>query len=84
VLPAVRRLNDARGGERMPSLTGSVVGAALVVAVAIAVFLFLRTFWCWYWKISRAIALLESIDESLKQLPAVRRYDHQGQRAAKA
>lgn len=54
----------------------------VTLIVFVGLFLLLREFWCWYWKINRAIALLESIDESLKQLPAVRRYDHQGQRIA--
>jgi hypothetical protein len=50
-------------------------GAAVIVSIAIivVVFLVLREVWCWYWKINRMVALLESIDESLKQLPAVTR-----------
>jgi hypothetical protein len=49
--------------------------SAIIVAIliGIVIFLVLREFWCWYWKINRAIALLESIDASLKQLPAVAR-----------
>ncbi len=52
----------------------------VLVVVSVAVFLLFREFWCWYWKINRRIELLESIDESLKQLPAVREYDERGQR----
>lgn len=43
------------------------------LAIIIALFLTLREFWCWYWKINKALELLESIDRSLKQLPAVSR-----------
>jgi len=50
------------------------------LAILVVVFLVLREFWCWYWKINRVVALLESIDESLKQLPAVRQYDDDGRR----
>jgi len=50
------------------------------VIVSVALALLVRPLWLWYFQIDRAIALLESIDESLKQLPAVRQYDDQGQR----
>lgn len=60
----------------------STLLVALVLLVSLS--LLLREFRCWYWKIDRAIELLKSIDESLKQLPAVRQYDDQGQRMAKA
>lgn len=43
------------------------------LAVLIGLFLLLREFWCWYWKLNRVVELLESIDQSLKQLPAVSR-----------
>lgn len=47
--------------------------AVIVLVIAIVVFLIFREVWCWYWKINEAIKLLQSIDESLKQLPAVAR-----------
>jgi len=47
----------------------------IVVLVALAIwfllFLLTRTFWCWYFKLNRIEKLLESIDQSLQQLPAV-------------
>ncbi|HKV54935.1 MAG TPA: hypothetical protein VJN94_09855 [Candidatus Binataceae bacterium] len=42
------------------------------IVVVVLVFLAIRRIICWYWKINRMVALLESIDSSLKQLPAVR------------
>lgn len=50
------------------------------VFLLVLLFVAVRSFWLWYWRINRAIALLESIDESLKQLPAVRQHDYRGQR----
>ena len=52
---------------------------AVAVALAILVLLFLacRKFIWWYTGIGRAIRALESIDASLKLLPAVRRDMHQ-------
>lgn len=38
-----------------------------------------RIIW-WYWGIDKMIDTLRSIDESLRQMPAVRSYDAQGQR----
>jgi hypothetical protein len=43
------------------------------LAVTFTMLLVMRRAVLWYWKINRAIALLESIDESLKCLPAVRK-----------
>lgn len=56
-------------------MTGAHMDAAFILSIAmvVVVFLVLREVWCWYWKINRMVALLESIDESLKQLPAVAR-----------
>lgn len=45
--------------------------------VLILLFLFGRMVVWWYFGIDRAVAALESIDASLKQLPAVRFYDNQ-------
>jgi hypothetical protein len=45
----------------------------LLIVTIVVVFVLLREFWCWYWKLNRMIELLQSIDESLKQLPAVSR-----------
>jgi hypothetical protein len=50
-----------------------VVYALIAVAVWFLISLILREFMCWYWKINQALRLLESIDESLKQLPTVSR-----------
>ncbi len=36
--------------------------------IAFIVFLIAREFMCWYWKINRALHLLESIDSSLKKI----------------
>ncbi len=49
----------------------------MLIGVAFLVFVFWlgREILLWYWKIDRVVGLLESIDESLKQLPAVREYD---------
>ncbi len=52
----------------------------LSLFLVVLLFLAVRSFWLWYWRINRMIVLLESIDESLKQLPVVRQHDHQGQR----
>ena len=44
-----------------------------------------RRFILWYFRIPEAVALLRSIDESLKQLPVVRQHNYrksQGSRAA--
>lgn len=41
---------------------GALLGLALVI----------RSVALWYWRINRIVALLESIDESLRALPAVR------------
>ena len=48
--------------------------------IFIVVFLIAREIVCWYWKINRMVALMESIDESLKQMPAVKAHDANGQR----
>lgn len=48
-------------------------GVVFILIIAIVAFLVFREVWCWYWKINEAIKLLQSIDESLKQLPAVAR-----------
>ena len=40
------------------------------IVVAIVVWLIVREIMCWYWKINRAISLLESIDRKLDRLPS--------------
>jgi hypothetical protein len=52
--------------------------------VSIVLFMIGRMIVLWYFKIDRAIELLESIDHSLKQLPAVRsaQYDVNPRRVA--
>jgi hypothetical protein len=37
----------------------------LFLGIAILIFLLLREFWCWYWKINKRIALLESVEKKL-------------------
>ncbi len=58
----------------------------IVVGALILVFLAARRFMWWYWGIDRMVKALESIDESLKVLPAVRTHysqkANQRQRAA--
>lgn len=49
-----------------------IVGAVGFLSVCFALFLLFRAYVLWYFKINRAVALLESIDRSLQQLPAVR------------
>jgi hypothetical protein len=56
------------------------IGAASIFWVC--VFLIARAFVLWYWKINRMVQLLESIDNSLKQLPAVARGGQVQQRRA--
>lgn len=46
---------------------GALVLLGLAV-VALVVFLIFREFWTWYWKQSEQVALLKSIDASLKTL----------------
>jgi hypothetical protein len=48
----------------------------LVVLISCGVLLLIRRYVWWYFGIDRALELLASIDESLKQLPAVRRHNH--------
>jgi len=50
-----------------------LIGVLLLGAVAFMVFLLFREFWTWYWKQSQQLAVLQSIDESLKTLAAQRR-----------
>jgi len=47
----------------------------IVVVVVLVFFLLVRAFWWWYWGIDRIVEALESIDASLKQLPAVQHAD---------
>jgi len=50
-----------------------LVALLLVGAVAFMLFLLFREFWTWYWKQSQQLALLQSIDASLKALAESRR-----------
>ena len=52
---------------------------SVLIPVAILIGLFMAGRWVvlWYWKINRIVEHLASIDESLRQLPAVRDYDRQ-------
>jgi hypothetical protein len=53
----------------LKSYLDEAIGVILVVIViAIVVFLIAREIVCWYWKINRAITLLESINEQLGDL----------------
>jgi hypothetical protein len=62
----------------------SLVTLALVLILLIGLFLAGRKIVWWYFGIDRALRALESIDASLRQLPAVREFDHiSGRRAAK-
>lgn len=56
-----------------------VFGFAGVFAVvaAVGLFLLMRSLVLWYWKIDEMVTLLQSIDQSLKALPAVRRDQYQ-------
>jgi len=56
------------------------ISIVLIGIVMLIVFLIIRELVCWYWKINRMVELMASIDESLKQMPAVAQYDRGGQR----
>lgn len=60
----------------MDTLLDSVL---VYIFIAIIFWLLVREIMCWYWKINRAITLLESIDRKLDKLPtggeAARRED---------
>jgi hypothetical protein len=52
-----------------------IIGPFLVFAVMLlALMLLLRPFVIWYFKIGRAVEALESIAESLEQMPAAKEY----------
>jgi len=71
------RFNLSWGGKQtMHSSIGTLI---LVVAIT-GLFLVGRAFWWWYCGIDRIVEALESIDASLKQLPAVRQADRAGLR----
>ena len=52
---------------------------AIALCVLFALAWLSRSLVLWYWRINRIVGLLESIDESLKQLPAVRRHNFQSE-----
>jgi len=41
-----------------------IISIVIGVALLIVLFLLLREFWCWYWKISKIVDLLEDIKEN--------------------
>jgi hypothetical protein len=47
---------------------------AMIVAIWLGLFLLLRPIVIWYFKIGRAVEALESIAESLEQMPAAKEY----------
>ena len=59
----------------------SLIAIAIVVLVLVA--WATRSIVLWYWRINKMVALLESIDESLKQLPAVRRHHFQAEQSGR-
>jgi hypothetical protein len=63
-------------------MSGSEAIFIVVIGMVVMLFIFLiiRELVCWYWKINRMVELMASIDESLKQMPAVAQYDRGGQR----
>lgn len=54
---------------------GFAGGAAIAIALFTLILLALREFFCWYWKINKMVAILESIDRSMgysmKQLKTI-------------
>lgn len=58
----------------------------MLIGMSFLVFVFWlgREILLWYWKVNHIVGLLESIDESLKQLPAVREYDRYAGRGVKS
>lgn len=57
-----------------------VVGA---IVIAVVVFIAMREYVWWYFGIDRALEHLASIDESLKQLPAVKRHEFEAGRSSR-
>jgi len=56
-------------------MDGLILGLVLrILVIQVVILLLLRPAILWYLKISRAINALESIAESLEQLPAAREY----------
>lgn len=43
----------------------NVIVTVVVIVITLLLFLLLREFWCWYWKINKAISLLEEISQKL-------------------
>jgi hypothetical protein len=48
------------------SVSNPLVAAAVALAILVVIFLVFREVVCWYWKINRMVALLESIDATLR------------------
>jgi hypothetical protein len=62
----------------MPDLAIQILAiAVLAVLIAWGVLLLIRRYVWWYLGIDRALEHLASIDNSLRQLPAVRRHDQE-------
>jgi len=59
---------------------GYLISAIVILAIWVALMLLARRIIWWYWGIDKMIDTLRSIDESLRQMPAVRTYDAQGLR----
>ncbi|MGH7748327.1 MAG: hypothetical protein ACREQ5_26765 [Candidatus Dormibacteria bacterium] len=61
-----------------------VVSAAIVLLLILIAFVAAGRAWVWwYFGISRMVRALESIDESLRELPAVRRAENSRQHGAR-
>ena len=41
---------------------------AAIIAICVVIFLILRTFFCWYWKISRRVRLMEEQNALLREI----------------
>lgn len=63
----------------MDALGQVVVTVVVIQLIIFGVFVMVTR---WVFRVNRMVRLLESIDESLRQLPAVKSYDHSGQRVA--
>jgi hypothetical protein len=61
-------------------MSPGIIRLATVVVLIIILVLVGRAIVWWYFGIDRALKLLASIDESLKQLPAVRQHYYQAKR----
>jgi hypothetical protein len=51
-----------------------IIAPFLVFVILLALMLLLRPIILWYWRIGQAVDALESIAESLEQMPAAKEY----------